>query len=90
MKKFYIIQSTKKNKNGHVSHLMVVDAEGELCEISPRTGKKIHSDFCPMKPEELERWGYEIINPRKAMFTGAMFYPFFDYLVENYLCLIAE
>lgn len=34
MKRFYIMESTKANKNGHVSHLFVLKADGVLYEIS--------------------------------------------------------
>lgn len=87
MKRFYIIESMKKNKNGHVSHLMVEKEDGVLYEVSPRTGKLLSKQDYWRLEDYLKIWNYKVVNSKEAMFTGALFFPFFDYLKENNLII---
>ena len=89
MKRFYIMESTKANKNGHVSHLFVLKADGVLYEISPLTGKEFrHQDYHTLK--DMEYWGWKIVKPEDAQFVGACYFPFFDYIKDNFMDAIAQ
>jgi hypothetical protein len=83
MKKYYIIQSTKTNKNGHVSHLMVEKEDGVLYELSPKTGRELQSWHCYWTLEEYLENEWEVVELRKAIFTGGWRFPFIDYLEEK-------
>lgn len=85
MNKYYIIESTKKNKNGHVSHLMKEDENGILYEVSLQTGRILNNyQFGYWKLEDyLNIWGYKLVSLRDATFVGSWRRPFLDYLEEN-------
>lgn len=83
MKKYYIIQSTKPNKSGHVSHLMVEKEDGVLYELSPKTGKELsRQDFWRLE-DYINIWGYKEVELKNAIFTGGWRYRFLDYLEEK-------
>lgn len=83
MKKYYIIQSTKTNKNGHVSHLMVEKEDGVLYELSPKTGKELsRQDFWRLE-DYINIWNYKEVELKDAIFTGGYSFPFIDYLEEK-------
>lgn len=86
MKKYYIIESTKANKNGHVSHLVKVKNPGDwIEEVSIQTGRVLRKNyFCGTLEQYLE-WGYKIVDAKDATFTGGWRRSFLDYLMENNL-----
>lgn len=85
IKIYYIIESEKKNKNGHVSHLMRKDLDGTLFEVSVKTGKEIRNWHCYWTLEEYLKNGWKLVDPKDAVFTGGWRRPFLDYLIENEL-----
>jgi hypothetical protein len=85
MKKYYIIESTKPNKNGHVSHIMVERSDGCLYELSPKTGKMLSKQNYLKLDDYINVWGYKLVDVKNATFTGALYFPFIDYLKDNNL-----
>ena len=85
MNKYYIIESTKKNKNGHVSHLMVEKEDKILYEVSLQTGKILNNyQFGYWTLEELLNiWGYKLVDLNHATFVGSWRRSFLDYLEEK-------
>lgn len=83
MKKYYIIESMKARKSGHVSHLMVEGNDGVLYEISPKTGKLLAKQDYWKLEDYLNIWNYKIVEKKDATFTGALYFPFVDYLEEK-------
>lgn len=83
--KYYIIESTRKNKNGHVSHLMVEKEDGILYEVSLQSGKVLNnSQFGYWKLEDyLNIWDYKLVDLKDATFVGSYRRPFLDYLEEK-------
>lgn len=62
MKNIYLfIESTMPNKNGHVSHLMKWDGK-YYSEISLATGKYLTRGLYFDSKEQIERFGYKILD----------------------------
>lgn len=85
MKKYYIIESMKENKNGHVSHLMVEGEDKILYEVSPKTGKILRKQDYWKLEDYLNVWNYKLVELKDATFTGGWKFMFLDYLEENNL-----
>lgn len=83
MNKYYIIESIKKNKNGHISHLMKEDNDGKLIEISPKTGREIQNWHCYWSLEEYLENGWKLVDLKHATFVGGFIFRFLDYLEEK-------
>ena len=84
MNKYYIIESTKKNKNGHVSHLMVDSGDGILYEISIKTGKRLNNNLGYWSLEDLINiCNYKLVDLKDATFVGGWRRDFLDLLEEK-------
>lgn len=82
MSKYYIIESTKENKNGHISHLMIEDVDKVLIEISPRTGRIIKIDRYWTIKKYLEN-NWKIVDLNNSHFVGSWRFRFLDLLEEK-------
>ena len=83
MNKYYIIESTKKNKNGHISHLMLEDSDGILIELSPKTGTPLKMEHSYWTLKEYINDGWKLVDLKNATFVGGWRFRFLDYLEEK-------
>ncbi len=66
--KFIFVESNKKNKNGHVSHLLKW-AGGYYKEISLSTGRDLRYGLYFDDEDMIERYGYKILDVKKDRVT---------------------
>lgn len=62
---YVFVESTKPNKNGHITRILKVERDGSLVEVSNATGKKLRYGLYFDNIESLNYWDYKILDVKK-------------------------